>query len=283
MPPRLLFVMALCAGALTGLAPVAARQSPPTSGFNAPLDAILDLYVRDGLVYYRALESDRRKLDAFVASLDGPAAATVDRWPTEEQIAFWLNAYNALVLETVVDHYPIRGHVTNYPPDSIRQIPGAFERITHRVAGRSLTLDQIETTVIAGFHDPRLYLALGRGAVGSPRLRSEAYTASRIGEELASVAGEFATGGRLFVIDSATDTVTVTSLVSWRQSDFVGAYAAAADPRYAARSPIERAVLALVHPSLLTHEREYLQGNQFRMAFGAFDWRLNDLTGGRLP
>ena len=42
------------------------------------------------------------------------------------------------VLQTVVDHYPIRGRGGNYPPNSIRQIPGAFDQIKHRAAGRSL-------------------------------------------------------------------------------------------------------------------------------------------------
>jgi hypothetical protein len=277
---RLLALVALSAATAVVMPPVAARQAPPPMG---PFDTLLDLYVRDGLVYYKALASDRRRLDGYVSGLDSARAAQVETWPKDEQIAFWLNAYNALVLQTVVDHYPIRGHAPGYPASSIRQIPGAFERLQHRVAGRSLTLDQIETTVIASFHDPRLYLALGRGAVGSPRLRSEAFTAARLGEELSSVAEEFATTGKLFVIDEATNTVTVTPLVSWRQADFVSAYASGADARFATRSPIERAVVALAWPSLLTHEREFLEANQFRMKFETFDWRLNDLTGGRLP
>jgi Protein of unknown function, DUF547 len=275
-------IVALVLSALAGVSLPAARQAP-AAGFHANLDELLDLYVRDGLVYYKALRSDRGKLDAYVASLDGPRARQVASWPQEEQIAFWLNAYNAFVLRTVVDHYPIRGRASNYPPDSIRQIPGVFDRLTHQVAGRTMTLDQIETTVIAGFRDPRLYLALGRGAVGSPRLRSEAFTGAQLGEQLASVASEFATGGKLFDIGEATGVVTVTPLVSWRQADFVAAYAAASEARFADRSPVERAVLALVQPSLLTHEREYLELNRFRVAFGTFDWRLNDLTGGRMP
>ena len=65
-------------------------------------------------------------------------------------MAFWLNAYNALVLKTVVDHYPIPQRSSEYPARSIRQIPGAFERTAHRVAGRTVTLDQIEQTILAG-------------------------------------------------------------------------------------------------------------------------------------
>ena len=79
------------------------------------------------------------------------------------------------MLKTVVDRYPIPQRTAEYPARSIRQIPGAFERTAHRVAGRMVTLDQIEQTILSEFHDPRLYLALGRGAIGGGRLRSEAY------------------------------------------------------------------------------------------------------------
>ena len=64
---------------------------------HAPLDRILDTYVRDGNVYYRALQMERKPLDAYVASLNLPAA-DVAAWSKSEQLAFWINAYNALVL-----------------------------------------------------------------------------------------------------------------------------------------------------------------------------------------
>ena len=269
--------------ACLGIAPLVAQQDgpPPVTGLHAPLDALLDLYVRDGLVYYRALAGDRRKLDAYIAALDGPAARDIANRPKDEQIAFWLNAYNATVLRSVIDNYPINGHAASYPSNSLRQVPGVFEKAIHHIAGRSLTLDQIETTVIAGFHDPRLYLALGRGAVGSPRLRSEAYTADTLGAALSSVASEFATGGTQLDISEATGTISLTAVLSWRQADFVAAYADGADARYKQRSPLERALMAFITPNLLPHEREFVEQNTFKVQFSPFDWRLNDLTGGR--
>ena len=114
-------------------------------------DQLLDLYVRDGFVYYRALKQDRTKVDAYVAGL---STAAIEAAPKGEQLAFWLNAYNAIVLRTIIDHYPIPQRTAEYPPHSIRQIPGAFERLPHKVAGRTLTLDQIEQTVLPAFHDP---------------------------------------------------------------------------------------------------------------------------------
>jgi hypothetical protein len=260
--------------------PIGAQVLSPPPGLHVPLDEVLDLYVRDGLVYYRALRSDRRKLDAYLAALERLPAAEVGRWSREEQIALWLNAYNAYVLRTVIDRYPISGRAAEYPRTSIRQIPGAFERATHRVAGRSLTLDQIEVDVLTGFDDPRVTLALGRGSVGGGRLRSEAFTGENLESQLRRVAAEFTTRHELLRIDPSAQTVSVTPILSWREALFVRAYADKAEARFAQRSPIERAITAFILPNLLPSERELVRRNEFRVTYHEYDWRLNDLTGG---
>lgn len=275
-PLRLILVCLMFAP----LAGLAQPPAPDVDPLHRPFDQLLDLNVRDGLVYYRALDSERGRLDRYVASLDVPRSA-YEGWSRDAKLAFWLNAYNALVLQTVVNHYPIRGKAPDYPASSIRQIPGAFERRKHRIAGRSLTLDEIETTVLPEFKEPRAYLALGRGAVGSGRLRSEAYTASRLGAQLDAVQREFVSDQQMMKIDRLRDEISITPIVSWREGAFVAAYDRGAAGQFAQRSPIERAILAFVTPHLLRLEREFVEQNDFRITFHPFDWRLNDLSGGR--
>lgn len=245
-----------------------------------PLDQILDLNVRDGLVYYRALRSERGRLDRYVASLNVPAA-TYQGWSREQKMAFWVNAYNAFVLQTVINNYPIRGRSSMYPANSIRQIPGAFEQIRHRAAGRTVTLDQIEKTVLPEFKEPRLYLALGRGALGSGRLRSEAYTAERLPTQLSSMASEFVNEQVMLKIDRGAEDVAVTPIISWHEQEFVAAYDTGAAGPFAPRSPIERAIVGFITPHMLPLEKELLRKNAFKVRFQTFDWSLNDLTGGR--
>ena len=240
------------------------------------LEQLLDVYVRDGFVYYRALKADRRKLDGYITQLGAVNAGSLSR---DEQLALWLNAYNALVLRTVIDRYPIQGGSPAYPPHSVRQVPGAFDRMPHRVAGRSVTLDDIEQKILPEFHDPRVYLALGRGAVGSGRLRSEPFTPGRIEAQLSEVAAECTTRPVCVRIDRGTKTVLASAIFSWREKEFSAAYAGSAAAVFAGRSPIERAILAFVEPKLFPAERELLAENTFRVAFDPFDWSLNDLTG----
>jgi Protein of unknown function, DUF547 len=254
-------------------------QSEPPEGLHKPLDQILDINVRDGLVYYRALRAGRAQLDRYAASLNVPAA-TYQGWSRDQQMAFWLNAYNTFVLQTIIDHYPIKGSSRSYPPNSVRQIPGAFEQMKHRAAGQNVTLDEIEKTILPQFKEPRLYLALGRGAVGSGRLRSEAYTGSQLKEQLDEVQKEFVSEQSMIKVDRDGNQVSVTPILSWHDAEFVAAYDPGPSGPMAQRSPIERALVAFVMPRLLPLEKEFLQKNEFKVTYHPFDWRLNDLTGG---
>jgi hypothetical protein len=279
MRPSLIGI-ALCA--VVAMPAARAQQFTPAPGAEAlhrPLDQILDLYVRDGLVYYRALRSERARLDQYVASLN-VSSASYNGWSDGQKMAFWVDAYNAFVLETVINHYPIHGRSSAFPASSIRQIPGAFEQTTWRAAGRSITLDQIEKTVLPAFKEPRLYLALGRAAVGSGRLHSEAYTAERLDKQLTDLQHEFVNDRQMLQVDRLTNQISVTPIFSWREQEFVAAYDKV-DALFAQRSPIERAIISFIRPNLLPLERELVQKNDFKVAFLEFDWHLNDLTGGR--
>src|SRR3954447_23169567 len=124
-PPVALLLFCVCA-AVSPAAPalIASARSPAAIAqasasadtLHRPFDQVLDTNVRDGFVYYRALKSERGRLDRYAASLN-VAATAYDAWPREEKMAFWVNAYNAFVLQTVVDRYPIRGTSPKYPPE----------------------------------------------------------------------------------------------------------------------------------------------------------------------
>ena len=99
------------------------------------------------------------------------------------------------------------------------------------------------------------------------------------GKKLKEVAEECVSRPECVQIDRVTNTLSASAIFSWREKEFSVAYAEAAPAAFANRSPIERAVLALIQPKLLTTEREALAKNDFKMTFKPFDWSLNDLTG----
>jgi len=268
----------IAVAAVTVLATQLPAPPPGLPARDRAYDTLLDTNVRDGLVYYNAMKAQRAQLASYIASLDVSPAA-FEAMPRGAQMSLLVNAYNAIVLHTVASHYPIAGRSDAFPRNSIRQIPGAFER-KHRVAGRSVSLDELERWLLDAYQDPRVIFLLGRGAVDGGRLRSEAIYAGRLEEQLASSTAEFVKRAGHFRIDEGDKVITVTPLYSWRSDDFAAAYADKADPVFENRSPIERAILALTIGELFKSEQAWLRENAFRMAFGEFDWRLNDLSGG---
>jgi Protein of unknown function, DUF547 len=276
---HLLLLVALLAGSGHALFAQAGDSAPaPVSGLHRPLDTLLDLYVRDGFVYYNAVRSDRARLDGYIRAVNGPAGIDEAKGSREEQLAFWINAYNAFVLQTVINHFPIRGRAREYPSNSIRQIPGAFEKNTFRAAGRSVTLDEIEKEILAPLGEPRAFLALGRGAIGGGRLKSEAFDGGRLEKQLQDVAAEAVRRDEVIRLDVLNSQVSLSPLFSWREAVFTAAFADKAHEVFKERSALERAVLGLIQPFLLTSEAEFLEKNTFKVVFHEFDWRLNDLS-----
>ena len=73
-----------------------------------------------------------------------------------------------------------------------------------------------------------------------------------------------------------------TPILSWREAEFVAAYGSKAGDRFARGRRSNGRSWPSSLPHLLPLEREFLDKNQFKVAFQPFDWRLNDLTGGRI-
>ena len=267
--PHLYLPIALLSLAATVGAQMEYHPPSDLEPFHRPYDEILDTYVRDGIVFYRPLKIDRAKLDRYVASLAAPLPSTVEGWDKPRQIAFWINAYNAISLQTAVSRYPVT---------SIRQIPGALDQTKHVVAGKNLSLDQIENTILAGFNDARIYLVLGRSAMGSGRLRSEAFSGPRLEAQLAQSAEQFATAPKHVHIDQLAGTLSVSPIFSWRAKPFIDAYADKSMD-LPGRTPIELAIVGFIQPYLLPVERDYLKKNTFKLTYLDFDWRLNDRAG----
>lgn len=136
--------------------------SPASALDSGPWDEVLQAHARRGGVDYAALKADAAamaKLDAFLAD--------VARMPESSGLADWLNAYNAVVVKSVVEAYPLR---------SVRDVDGFFDGARHRVAGAQRTLDAIENQIVRPrFHDARVHFALNCAAKSCPALHGRAF------------------------------------------------------------------------------------------------------------
>ena len=125
--------------------------------------------------YTQVSEADRGALDGYLAAL---SRTPISRYNRDEQLAFWVNLYNALTVQVVLEHYPVQ---------TIRHIrisPGLFAsgpwgKKLVRIEGERLSLDDIEHRVLRPiWRDPRIHYALNCAAVGCPNLQTSAFTAA---------------------------------------------------------------------------------------------------------
>lgn len=229
---RTLAAAALLAGAAAPPAAAAPeadlwpRWQAHDAGSTATIDhgawaAFLDSYlvVRGNganLVRYAAVsEADGRKLDAY---LDQLAGIQISAYSRPVQFAYWVNLYNALTVDVVLDHYPV---------DSIRDIdisPGWFasgpwgaELIT--VEGAALSLNDIEHRILRPiWQDPRIHYAVNCASIGCPDLRAAPYTAETLDQQLDAAARAYVNDSR--GAEVVNGDLTVSKIYTWYQADF---------------------------------------------------------------
>jgi hypothetical protein len=241
--------------------------------------AVLAAHVNErGLVDYRALNAARAPLDRYVLSLSALDPNADAAWGDEQKIAFWINAYNALTLETIVDHYPIEkgGLVSGlrFPKNSIRQIPGVWDKLTHTVMGRTLTLDRIEHEILRKqFKEPRIHMALVCAAMGCPPLRNEPYAADRLNEQLEDRSRRFLASPERFRIDRDARALYLSSIFEWFGEDFGVVYKTA---DFAHQAGPVRPVLAFVAMHLDPADAGDLNQTEWTIRYLDYDWTLND-------
>jgi len=197
----------------------------------------------------------RRALEAVPAQLP---LASLNR---DEQLAYWLNLYNAHALEHVTKHYPAT------TTRKLRSAPGkppagAWHKQSLTVAGIALSLVDIEQQILFPiWDDPIVLYGLWQGAIGGPRLPLRAYTGKRVQTMLRENADEFVNSNRGMRPDG--EVLEVSLLYGWGEMLFEAPERIRRHIAAHARPPFSRGMHATK-----------------RIEIGLYDWHLADLSGG---
>ena len=170
------------------------------------------------IAYGEVDEAENRRLDDYLAGL---SAIAIRDYSRDEQRAYWINFYNALTVDVVLDHYPV---------DSIRDIaisPGFFtvgpwKKKLIGVEGEELSLDDIEHRILRPvWKDPRIHYAVNCASQGCPAVLPRAFTASNTEELLHRGAVDFVNSKHGARVDSESRLIA-SSIYDWFQDDFGG-------------------------------------------------------------
>lgn len=239
--------------------PVATRSSIDQIDHSA-LDALLKKYVDvDGFVDYSAWQAargDRQALLTYLGSLG--RADPQSKASHEAKLAFWINAYNALTIEGILREYPttsIRNHTAKVFGYNI------WHDLVLIVGSETYSLDRIEHQILRKMGEPRIHFTIVCASIGCPRLRNEAYTTTRLTEQLADNARDFFSRRQNLRVDTRSRTLYVSSILDWFGEDF-------------GRSTSRQ--LAAIKPYFPETAQQVLDQGEVQVRYLDYNWRLND-------
>ena len=221
--------------------PAPAAPAPPPALDHAEWNELLRTHVSaTGRVDYQGFRNDRAKLDAYLSELaaNRPARSA----PRAEQLAYYINAYNAYTIQLILDNWPLK---------SIRDIGEPWDKPFVKLGDQTLTLNQLEHELIRPrFNEPRIHFALVCAAKSCPPLANRAYTAGNLESMLESRTRAFLRNERFNVTQE--EVAVLSPLFDWYEEDF-------GDVREYVNGYLERPMR---------------EGVPIR--FGEYDWGLNN-------
>jgi Protein of unknown function, DUF547 len=238
---------------------------------------VLKTYSKDGLVDYAALQKNRKGIDQFVKDIGVTTRNEYESWSHDQQLAFWINTYNGWFLQIVIDRYPIRGgrlFGVLYPENSVQRIPGIWDNIKTRAAGREVSLNDIEHKILRPiFKEPRIHFAIVCASISCPVLRSEPFRASSLQGQLEDAARDFVNNPTKVRWDANEKKVEISKIFDWFSEDF----ASFADESWLKLySKKQAGPVSFVSKYLPAATGETLKNGKVKVDYLDYDWHLNE-------
>lgn len=179
-------------------------------------DGLLKKYVdKNGNVNYIGLKKDQKILDSYLTLLSSnePSAS----WSKDEQLAYWINAYNAFTISLVVKHYPVASIKEIRP--GISFINSVWDIKFIKIGKETYDLNNLEHGIIRKkFDEPRVHFAINCASYSCPALRNEAYTADKLDAQLTDAAKSFLADKNKN--EFTADRITISKIFDWFTGDF---------------------------------------------------------------
>jgi hypothetical protein len=231
-------------------------------------DSFLKSYVQtdaagiNRVPYADVQADDRESLEKYIDEL---SKLPIRQFPRNEQLAYWINLYNALTVSLVLDHYPVA---------SIRDIdisPGLFAmgpwgKKLLVIEGQEVSLNDIEHRILRPlWQDPRLHYILNCASLGCPNLHNRAFPAAATDDVMENAARTFINHPRGVTVRDGR--LYVSSIYSWFQADF---------------GDSEQAVIQHLEHYASGELADSLAG-MTRIQDDHYDWTLNDADPAGVP
>ena len=238
---------------------IGTAQASPAMFDHSLFDQVLKKYVDDqGLVDYNGIARD----PLFSEYLEKLETARVESLSRDGQLAFWINAYNAVMIEIVIKMKPKRSVRETFFP-GLWTSKRIFEPRENTVANRSVSPDDMENEYLRkGFRDPRIHFAIICASMSCPPLPRTAYTEENVQARLEEETRKYLNSRRGIRIEAEENTLDVSKLFDWFKEDFLQKAGS---------------VEAYIRPYLDESARAFLDRRP-TISFLGYDWALNAMA-----
>lgn len=214
-----------------------------------PYNRLLGKYVTSGGVKYAEWKSNAADMQALQAVVDGIAKESISGLDKRQQLAFYLNAYNAWILHEALGKYPTK---------SVKDALFTFftsKRIT--VAGQQTSFNALEKeTIRSKFGEPRVHFALNCASRSCPPLNREAFSGPKLEEQFEKLAKGYVNSERGVKYEAASKSAALSKIFDWYKDDFKG----------------EGGALAFINK-----RRSAAIAPDAKISFQDYDWGLNEV------
>ncbi len=214
----------------------------PDSFFNKA-DAFFKQNVSNGKVNYSAVKNNPGTLDQLIATI---STASPNLTKANNYKAFYINAYNLLVIKGITEKYPV---------SSPLKINGFFD-VKHKIANQKRSLNDIENKLLRAHFskEARFHFALVCAGLGCPPIIPEAYTPNKLENQLQRQTVKAINNPSFIKVSDSK--VKISKIFEWYAADFkqYGSYV-----------------------DFLNLYRKTPLNKKSKVSFYEYDWTLNDL------
>jgi hypothetical protein len=215
------------------------------SAFTEKADQFLRQYVKDGNVAYGAIKSNFKAIASLYQEV---GQMNLEGVPSEARKSFYINAYNIVVIYSVVKHLPLESPLDH---------AGFFDKVQHKVAGEMLTLNTLEVEkLLKVYKDARIHFVLVCAAKSCPPLAGFAYTPDKLDGQLTARTKLSLNDSTWLRLIKAQKKVELSKIFEWYAGDF---------------TQNGQSVIEWIN----TYRTEKIPAG-YTVAYYEYDWRLNE-------
>ena len=180
---------------------------------------LLEEYVdNDGMVNYDGIAENIALLNRYLQELEQNPPDSRN-WAETEELAYWINAYNAYTLQLIIKHYPLSSIKDIGSFIQVPFINSAWDIPFIEIGEEKLTLNDIEHRILRKeYNEPRIHFAIVCASISCPKLRPEAYVSSKLNDQLEEQAVEFINDESKNLISA--DQIEISRIFQWFGGDF---------------------------------------------------------------